>query len=389
MATNPRVAIAGVGEARGGRATGKTTVQLYAEAFLDLLADCPIDPASIDGVLTSSPDAEPHHMFSTWLVEYLGLRPRFTSAIQMGGATPHSNMALAAALVESGRCRAVMVADGDNRATKFSRQDKVQAMSSQVGHLSSLEPPHEFDGPYGPTAPALYGMMATRHMYEYGSTPEQFARIAVAFRTHGALNERAQLRKPVTVEDVLASPVIAWPLHRDECALISDWGSAILVTTPEYANTLRRDPVHLLGLGQAHQGYNPYQAPSITSFPIRESADAAFEAAGVSREEVDVLELYDSFTSTAMVTLENMGFCGAGEGGAFVEAGNIDLGGSLPTNTHGGLLSYNGGHGHFIVEATRQLRGECGERQVANAKIAVSQGTAALASSSITLVLGT
>ena len=175
-------------------------------------------------------------MFSTWLVEYLGLRPTFTSAVQMGGATPHSNMALAAALVESGRCRAVMVADGDNRASKFSRQDKVQAMSSQVGHLSSLEPPHEFDGPYGPTAPALYGMMATRHMYEYGSTPEQFARIAVAFRAHGALNERAQLRKPVTVEDVLASPIIAWPLHRDECALISDWGSAILVTTPEYAS---------------------------------------------------------------------------------------------------------------------------------------------------------
>ena len=190
------------------------------------------------------------------------------------------------------------------------------------------------------------------------------------------------------MEDVLASPMIAWPLHRDECALISDWGSAILVTTSEYASELRRDPVYLLGLGQAHQGYNPYQAPSITSFPISESANEAFAAAGISRDEVDVLELYDSFTSTAMVTLENMGFCGFGEGGAFVEEGNIDLGGSLPTNTHGGLLSYNGGHGHFIVEATRQLRGECGERQVAGAKVAVSQGTAALASSSITLVLG-
>jgi acetyl-CoA acetyltransferase len=225
-------------------------------------------------------------------------------------------------------------------------------------------------------------------MYEYGTTPEQFARIAVAFRNHGALNERAQLRKPVTVEDVLASPVIAWPLHRDECALISDWGSAILVTTAERADALRSDSPYLLGLGQAHQGYNSYQAPSLTTFPIRESTDEAFDAAGISRDEVDVLELYDSFTSTAMITLEDMGFCGAGEGGAFVEAGNIDLGGSLPTNTHGGLLSYNGGHGHFIVEATRQLRGECGERQVPNAKIAVSQGTAALASSSITLVLG-
>jgi acetyl-CoA acetyltransferase len=388
MSPNPKVAVVGVGEAIGGRATGKTTIQLYAEAFADLLADCPIDPAEIDGVLTSSPDAEPHHMFSTWLTEYLGLRPKFTSAVQMGGATPHSNMALATALVESGRCQMVMVADGDNRATKFSRTDKVQAMSSQVGHLGSIEPPNEFDGPFGPTAPALYGLMATRHMYEYGTTPEQFARIAVAFRNHGALNERAQLRKPVTVEDVLASPVIAWPLHRDECALISDWGSAILVTTAERADALRSDSPYLLGLGQAHQGYNSYQAPSLTTFPIRESTDEAFDAAGISRDEVDVLELYDSFTSTAMITLEDMGFCGAGEGGAFVEAGNIDLGGSLPTNTHGGLLSYNGGHGHFIVEATRQLRGECGERQVPNAKIAVSQGTAALASSSITLVLG-
>ena len=388
MSPIPQVAIVGVGEAVGGRATGKTTIQLYAEAFADLLADCPVDPADIDGVLTSSPDAEPHHMFSAWLVEYLGLHPKFTAAVQMGGATPHSNMALATALVESGRCQMVMVADGDNRATKFSRQDKVQAMSSQVGNLGSVEPPHEFDGPFGPTAPALYGMMATRHMYEHGTTPEQFARIAVAFRNHGALNERAQLRKPVTVNDVLESPVIAWPLHRDECALISDWGSAILVTTTERADALRSDSPYLLGLGQAHQGYNSYQAPSITTFPIRKSADEAFDAAGIGRGEVDVLELYDSFTSTAMVTLEDMGFCGAGEGGAFVEAGNIDLGGSLPTNTHGGLLSYNGGHGHFIVEATRQLRGECGERQVPNAKIAVSQGTAALASSSITLVLG-
>lgn len=389
MPSKPQVAIVGVGEAMGGRATGKTTIQLYAEAFASLIQDCPIAPSEIDAVLTSSPDAEPHHMFSTWLTEYLGLHPKFTSAVQMGGATPHSNIALATALVESGRCKMVMVADGDNRATKFSRQDKIQAMSSQVGHLSSIEPPHEFDGPFGPTAPALYGMMATRHMHEHGTTPEQFARIAVAFRRHGALNDRAQLRKPVTVDEVLASPVIAWPLHRDECALISDWGSAVLVTTADRARELRRNPVYLLGLGQAHQGYNSYQAPSITTFPIRQSADEAFESAGITRQEVDVLELYDSFTSTVMVTLEDMQFCATGEGGAFVESGNIDLGGSLPTNTHGGLLSYNGGHGHFIVEATRQLRGECGDRQVPAAKIAVSQGTAALASSSITLVLGT
>ena len=389
MAASPNAAIVGVGEARGGRATGKATVHLYAEAFRDLLADCAVDPAEIDGLLTSSPDAEPHHMFSAWLTQYLGLRPAFAAAVQMGGATPHSNTALAAALVESGRCRTVMVADGDNRATKFSRRDKVQAMSTQVGHLSSLEPPHEFDGPFGPTAPALYGMMATRHMYEYGSTPEQFARIAVAFRNHGALHEGAQLRRPVTVDEVLAGPVIAWPLHRDECALVSDWGSAILVTTPERARALRRDPVYLLGIGQAHQGYNSSQAPSLTAFPIGESADRAFAEAGVGREEVDVLDLYDSFTSTAMVTLENMGFCGPGEGGPFVEGGNVDLGGGLPTNTHGGLLSYNGGHGHFIVEAVRQLRGGCADRQVPGARIAVSQGTAALASSSVTLVLGT
>lgn len=379
-------AIVGVGEALGGKATGKTAVQLQAEAVKAALDDAGFGKEAIDGLITGSPDAEPHHMWSAFLAEYLGLRLRYSAAVQLGGATPHANVIHAALVLAAGQAETVLVVDGDNRATRFT--DKTGAMASQVGRLDSLDPGHEFDAPFGPTVPGMYALLARRHMHEYGTTPEQLAAIAVASRKHGALHPHAQLRKPVTVAEVLASPLIADPIHRDECALVSDWGGALLLTVAARARSLRADPVLLLGWGQAHQGYNPSQVGSLTSLPIRDSARQAYAMAGLGPEEIQAAEIYDSFTITALVALEDAGFCEKGEGGKFVEGGRIELGGRLPVNTHGGLLSYNGGHSHFLIEAVRQLRGEAGARQVPGARVILSQGTAAMGSSSLTVILG-
>ncbi len=379
------VAIVGVGESAAGRPTGKSAVQLQAEAVRAALADAGLEKDATDGLITSSPDAEPHHMWSAFLAEYLGLRPRYSAAVQMGGATPHANVIHAALVLATGQAETVLVVDGDNRATRFS--DRAGGMA-RVGGLDSLDPGHEFDAPFGPTVPGMYAFLARRHMHEYGTRPEQLAAIAVAARKHGALHPQAQLRKPVTVAEVLASPMIADPIHRDECALVSDWGGALLLTTGARARALRKDPVPMLGWGQAHQGYNPSQAPSLTSFPIRESARDAFEMAGLGPDRVQAAEIYDPFTITVLIALEDLGFCGKGEGGKFVESGRIELGGPLPVNTHGGLLSYNGGHSHFLIEAVRQLRGEAGDRQVPGARVVLSQGTAAMGSSSFTVILG-
>ena len=379
-------ATVGIGEAAGGTATGKTAVQLQAEAIKAALDDAGVTKEAIDGLISSSPDAEPHHMWSAFLAEYLGLRLRYSAAVQLGGATAHANLIHAASVLATGQAEMVLVVDGDNRATRFS--DKVGAMASQIGRLDSLDPGHEFDAPFGPTVPGMYALLARRHMHEFGTTPEQLAAIAVAARKHGALHPNAQLRKPVTVAEVLASPLIADPIHRDECALVSDWGGAILLATAARARTLRLDPVLVLGWGQAHQGYNPSQAPSLTALPIRDSAREAYAMGGVGPEGIQAAEIYDSFTITALLALEDLGFCEKGEGGRFVEGGRIELGGELPVNTHGGLLSYNGGHSHFLIEGVRQLRGEAGERQVPGARAILSQGTAAMGSSSFTLILG-
>ena len=367
------IAIVGIGEARGGKATGKTAVQLQAEAVKAALDDAGLGKEAIDGLITGSPDAEPHHMWSAFLAEYLGLRLRYSAAVQLGGATPHANLIHAALVLAGGQAETVLVVDGDNRATRFT--DKAGAMASQVGRLDSLDPGHEFDAPFGPTVPGMYALLARRHMHEYGTTPEQLAALAVAARKHGALHPHAQLRKPVTVAEVLASPLIADPIHRDECALVSDWGGALLLTVAARARSLRADPVLVLGWGQAHQGYNPSQAGSLTSLPIRDSARQAYAMAGLGPEKIHAAEIYDSFTITALVALEDAGFCEKGEGGKFVEGGRIELGGRLPVNTHGGLLSeaHVLGMSH-IVEAVRQLRGQAGERQVKDAEIGVVTG---------------
>jgi acetyl-CoA acetyltransferase len=237
-----------------------------------------------------------------------------------------------------------------------------------------------------------YALAASRHMARYGTTPEQLAQIAVDTRRWATMNPRARHREPITVADVLASPMIASPLHRLDCCLVTDGAGAYVMTSAALARDLAQPPVYVLGAATGVDHWIISQMPDLTVTPGAISGPPAFAMAQVGPEDVDVLMSYDSFTITALLHLEDLGFCAKGEGGAFVEDGKLGPGGTLAMNTNGGGLSYThpGQYGMFlIVEATRQLRGECGDRQVADAKIAVAHGSGGYLSAMGTVVLGT
>ena len=234
-------------------------------------------------------------------------------------------------------------------------------------------------------------MAAMRHMHQYGTTHEQLAEIAVATRKWAMLNPKAMMRDPLTIDDVLSSRWIAYPLHLLDCCLVTDAGGAIVVTSAERAKDCKKKPVYVLGSGEATTHQSIVNMPDLTTTPAAISGPRAFEMAGVRHEDLDVVEVYDSFTYTVLATLEALGFCKPGEGGAFVSDQRTAPGGDFPLNTNGGGLSYThpGMYGMFLlIEAARQLRGECGERQVAGAKLGLVNGTGGALSSTGTLILG-
>jgi len=250
----------------------------------------------------------------------------------------------------------------------------------------------QFEQPYGPTVPAYYALIAQAHMAQYGTTESQFAEIAVAARAWAARNPAAQMRELITVEDVLASRMIADPLHLLDCSLVSDGGSAIIMTSAERARDFPHDPVYLLGAGEGHSHEHISQAHDLTTSAARESGARAYAMAGVGPGDMDLAQLYDCFTPTVLVELEDLGFCDKGEGGAFAESGALRPGGSLPVNTHGGLLSHchpgNPGSMFALTESVWQLRHSAGERQVADAELALVHAQGGIMSSHTTLILG-
>jgi len=234
-------------------------------------------------------------------------------------------------------------------------------------------------------------MACMRHMYQYGTTHEQLAEIAVATRKWASLNPKAMMRDPITIDDVLSSRWIAYPFHLLDCCLVTDAGGAVVITSAERAKDCKKPPVHVLGSGEATTHQTIMNMPDLTTTPAAISGPRAFAMAGVRHEEIDVVEVYDSFTYTALVTLEALGFCKPGEGGAFVSGQRTAPGGDFPLNTNGGGLSYThpGMYGMFLlIEATRQLRNEGADRQVPNAKLACVNGTGGTLSSTGTLILG-
>ena len=318
------------------------------------------------------------------VAQHLGLAPRYLQTLNLAGASGVAMVHQAALAIASGAAEVVLCVAGQNLLSN-PHADPVKAMAEGgVAHP-------EYEIPYGPLVPSLYALIAQRHMHEYGTTGEQLAEIAAAIRSHAALNPRAHKREPISVADVMASRMISSPLHMLDCALVSDGACAVVVTSTARARDLRKPPVRLLGQGYGLRHGYIGEAQAMTTTGAVESGNAAFASASLRREDVDVAQIYDCFTITVLVELEDLGFCAKGEGGAFVQGGRIRLGGALPITTHGGMLSYAhpglaGGFFH-VVEGVRQLRGEAEARQVPGAKIGLVHGNGGVASIHATILL--
>ncbi|MFF2997185.1 acetyl-CoA acetyltransferase [Streptomyces sp. NPDC057950] len=383
-----KVAVVGVALSDCGRVDDATPYTLHAQAARRALADAGLDRARVDGFASAGlgtlPPAE--------VAEYLGLRPAWVDSTAVGGSTWEVMAAHAADAIAAGHARAVLLVYGST-----ARAD-IKA-GRRTGDLSfGARGPLQFEAPYGHTLIAKYAMAARRHMHQYGTTLEQLASVAVQARANAALNPEAMFRAPITVDDVLSGPMIADPFTKLHCCLRSDGGAAVLLVAEEYVRDCRTAPVWILGTGEHVSHTTMSEWADFTVSPAAVSGRLAFERAGVRPDEIDVAEVYDAFTYMTLVTLEDLGFCAKGEGGAFVDAGKgrLLVGGELPVNTDGGGLSaqHPGMRGLFLlVEAVRQLRGEADGRQVRLAdgeppRLAVASGTGGWFCSSGTVVLG-
>ena len=379
-----KVAIVGAADTEVGVIPGRTPMELGVEAALAAIADAGLKKRDIDGLVTCNAMAQPMMYHAEATAEYLQIFPRYCIAAGAGGGTTFSIIHHAASAIATGMADIVVVAMADSMRSGLTR-DQAMLVQAATGHP-------EFEQPYGPTVPAYYALIAQAHMAEFGTTQEQFAGIAVACREHAARNPAAQMRELITIEDVLESRMIADPLHLLDCSLVSDGGSAIVLTSAERAADLSQTPIYLLGAGEAHSHEHISAARNLTTSAAKEAGQRAFEMSGLRPTDMDFAQLYDCFTPTVLVELEDLGFCKKGEGGAFVESGALLPGGSLPVNTHGGLLSHshpgNPGSMFALTESVVQLRGEANDRQVANAKNALVHAQGGIMSSHTALVLG-
>lgn len=372
-----RAAVVGVAESDLGEVgPDLSPLDLMGQATTRALKDAGLEKADIDGLFSASP----YYFMPTLSVgEYLGIRPRYSDATNMGGSSFISHLFHAAEAIESGLCETALVVYGSTQR-------------SSSGRLISGAETSPYEGPYRPRYPvSMYALAASRHMYEYGTTREQLAEVAVAAREWAKMNPKAFMRDDLTVEDVLSSRMVSTPLSSRDCCLVTDGGGAAIVTSAERARHLRQPSVYLLGAGEAHWHRNISEMPSLTETAATESSDRAYRMAGVEPADVDVVMLYDAFTINTLLFLEDLGFCKKGEGGDFVSGRRIAPGGELAVNTSGGGLSYNhpGMYGLLLlIEAVRQVRGECGKRQVADADIALAHGNGGVLSSQVTAVLG-
>lgn len=371
------VAVVGIAEL-SGPAAGRSPAGLMAEASRIALADANVRKDQIDGLFTTTPY---YYAPSLTFAEYFGLAPRYSDSTVIGGCSFEAYVGHATAAIAAGLCDYALIAYGSTQRT-------------DAGALVSGSEWTEWERPYGMLHPiSPIGMIANRHMHEFGTTSEQFAEVAVAARAWSARNPRAPYRdRPLTVDDVLSSPLISSPVHKLDCCLVTDGAAALVLTSAERARDLRADPVHVLGFGEAADHRNITGMPDLTSTRASESAARAYAMAGVRPESIDVAEVYDAFTMSLLVLLEDLGFCAKGEGGPFVASGAIAPGGALPLNTNGGGLSFlhPGMLGAFLLtEAVQQLRGTAGERQVAGAATALAHGMGFTLGGHASVVLGT
>jgi acetyl-CoA acetyltransferase len=377
-----KVAVVGVGESDIGKVPGMSGLGLNTQAMRRALDDAGLTVKDVDGLLTAYSFTESYTMLGSSLSEYTGLKPRMCASMVAGGASPGIMLRHAAQAIAMGLADTVLVCAGENRATGLGREAAI-AVLANVGHP-------QFEKPYGGSIPGYYAMVARRYMHEYGITRDQLASVAVNTRAQACMHPNAQMRGPLTVEQVLASKPIADPLRMLDCCLISDAAGAFVVTSAERAADLKQKPAYLLGVGEMHTHEHIMCAPSLTHFGAAESGRTAYEMAGVGPGDIDVAELYDCFTIVPIIELEELGLVERGAGGAFFEQGHARIGGKLPVNTHGGMLSHahaGAAGGLFgIVEAVRQLRGNEGQRQVKGAELALVHNEGGILSSHCTMI---
>ncbi|MDO8703747.1 MAG: acetyl-CoA acetyltransferase [Sulfuricaulis sp.] len=380
------VGVADLPLAQGKVLQPMSVLQMQARVARDALADAGIAMREVDGLFTSGlwGIPGPGQVPTITLSEYFGIAPRVVDGSNIGGAAFEAHVAHAALAIEAGHCEVALITYGSLQRSEMSRSLAPRQAVLQM----------QYEAPWGlPTPMGGYALAAMRHMHEFGTTSEQLAEIAVATRKWAQLNPHAMMRDPLDIDGVLRSPMISDPLHLLDACLVTDGGGAVVMTTAEHARALGRVPIFVRGTGVSHTHLNIAAMPDLARLTAAEiSGRDAFERAGISHADIDVVECYDSFTITVLMTLEALGFCPRGEGGAFVSGQRTAPGGEFPMNTNGGGLSYAhpGMYGIFLlIEAARQLRGECGPRQVPGARTALVHGTGGTLSSGATCILST
>jgi acetyl-CoA acetyltransferase len=370
-------AIVGAAESDLGQVgPGFNVIDLMAQGITRALDDCGLGLKDVDGLISSCTQSRTSPLN---LAEYLGISPAFIDGTIIGGSSFMFHIQHAMAALQLGLCHVAVIAYGSTQ----------RSIGRQNASVREINP---YETPYRPFLPSTaYALAASRHMHEFGTTRAQMAEVAVAARQWALKNPVAWEKKPLTVEEVLAARMVSYPFTVRDICLVTDGGGAIVLVSPERAKSLRKKPVYVLGQGQHITHANISSMPDLTVTGALESGRQAYAMAGLAAKDIDVLELYDAFTINTILFLEDLGFCQKGEGGSFVAGGRIAPGGSLPVNTNGGGLSYchPGMYGLFLlIEAVRQLRGECGERQVAGAETAIAHGNGGVLSSQSTVILG-
>ncbi len=389
-----QIAIAGIGESEIGIVPDKTPMQLHAEAARAALEDCGLEKDEVDGVLTAGITNPMEIMHSVLVCEHLGIHPRFTTSMHIGGATQIQLVISAANAIQAGMADVVLIVSADSIRSFAGYESLMSTFAEGVTELLSSIGHPQFELPYGPTLISAYALAATRHMHDYGTTEEQLAQVAVSIRKHASLHPTAQKRKPLSIEEVLASKMISWPLTKDMCSIVSDGGGALVVTSLERARDLRKKPVALLGAGARTFREHLSLVEDLVHTGAVDAGRQAYTMAGLGPKEMDFAEFYDCFSITPILFLEDFGFCEKGEGGRFVEGGSrIEIGGEIPIVTHGGCHAHchpGTPSGLFhIIEAVKQLRGEAEEAgQVKDARVGLINGLGGHFSSHTALIVG-
>jgi acetyl-CoA C-acetyltransferase len=382
MSLKDKAAAIGIAELKPWKQppAGVTPLKLMFQLTADALQDAGLEKQDLDGLLVGMPFADPGMIYPASVAEVLGINPRMLNIVDIGGASPAGMIWRAAAAIDAGLCNAVLCIVAD--LNKLGDQ-KVPVVSVQ----------REFEAPYGNIgANCGYAMIANRHMHEYGTTPQQMAKVAVDQRKSAVKNPLAAFGdKLITIDDVLNSRVIVDPLHLFEIVSPCSGGSAVIVASPEVAKRAKQPPIWLRGAGEYANHASITYAPSLTESPIKPAADAAFKMAGVERKDIDLVCPYDCYTITVLVTLEDAGFCKKGQGGPFAMEHDLSYAGDFPCNTHGGQLSFGqpglGGGMSHVTEAIRQLMGRGEGRQVKDANLAFVNGNGGIMSEQVSLVL--